>query len=116
MTPLGFDLDTSLFLSDRGDLLARAEVAHDLRLTQKLILEPRAEANFAARDVPAQGSGSGLSIVELGLRIRYAIRPEFAPYVGVNHERRFGDTARFARAAGGDRSDTRVVVGIRSWF
>ena len=116
VAPYGFDLDTTLFVSDRGDLTARAEAAHDLRLTQRLILEPRAEANFAAQDVPAQGIGSGLSSLELGLRLRYAIMPEFSPYVGVNYERRFGDTARLARAAGEDRSDTRIVIGIRTWF
>ncbi len=116
VAPYGFDLDTTLFLSDRGGLMARAEVAHDLRLTQQLILEPRAEANLAAQDDPAQRLGSGLSSVELGLRLRYAIKPEFAPYVGVNYERRFGDTARFARAAGEDSSDTRIVIGLRTWF
>lgn len=44
------------------------------------------------------------------------IKPEFAPYVGVNYERRFGDTARFARAAGEDRGDTRLVIGLNTWF
>jgi copper resistance protein B len=116
VTPYGFDLDTALFLSDRGDLTARVEAAHDLRLTQRLILEPRAEANLAAQDVPAQRIGAGLSSLELGLRLRFAIKPELAPYVGVNYERRFGDTARFARAAGEDRGDTRIIVGVRTWF
>uniref|UniRef100_B0SXH2 Copper resistance B n=1 Tax=Caulobacter sp. (strain K31) TaxID=366602 RepID=B0SXH2_CAUSK len=116
VAPYGFDLNTALFLSDRGDLTVRAEAAHDLRLTQRLILEPRAEANLAAQDVPAQRIGAGLSSVELGLRLRYAITPEFAPYVGVNYERRFGETGRLAHAAGEDRADTRIVIGVRSWF
>lgn len=116
VAPYGFDLDTALFLSDQGDLTARVEAAHDLRLTQRLILEPRAEADLAAHDVPAQRIGAGLSSLELGLRLRYAIKPEFAPYVGVNYERRFGETASFANAAGEDRADTRLVIGIRSWF
>jgi len=116
VAPYGFELDNALFLSDHGDLTARAEAAHDLRLTQRLILEPRAEANFSGQDIPALRIGSGLSSIELGLRLRYAIKPEFAPYVGVNYQQRFGDTARFARAAGEDRSDFRVVVGLRSWF
>lgn len=114
--PYWFELDGSLFLSDRGDLTARVEAAYDLRLAQRLILEPRVEANLAAQDAPGQGIGSGLSSVELGLRLRYEIRPEVAPYVGVNYARRFGDTARLARAAGEDRADTRLVIGLRSWF
>jgi copper resistance protein B len=116
VAPYGFELDNALFLSDHGDLTARVEAAHDLRLTRRLILEPRAEANVSAQDIPAQRIGSGLSSVALGLRLRYAIQPEFAPYVGVNYQRRFGDTARFARAAGDDRDSAQVVVGIRSWF
>lgn len=116
VTPYGFDLEAALFLSDSGVLTARAEVAHDLRLTQQLILEPRAEADFNARDMPAERIGSGLSSVEAGLRLRYAIQAEFAPYVGVNYERRFGDTARFARAAGEDRGGARIVLGLRTWF
>jgi copper resistance protein B len=116
LAPYGFELDSAVFFSDRGDLTARAEVAYDLRLTQRLILEPRAEANLSAQDVPALRIGSGLSSLELGLRLRYAIQPELAPYIGVNHEQRFGDTARLAEATGEDRSETRLVIGIRSWF
>lgn len=116
VAPYGFDLDSALFLSDRGDLTARVEAAHDLRLTQRLILEPRAEVNLSAQEVPALRIGSGLSSVELGLRLRYQVQPEFAPYIGVNYERRFGDTARLARGAGDDRADARFIVGIRSWF
>ena len=116
VAPYGFELDNALFVSDHGDVTARLEAAHDLRLTQRLILEPRAEANFSAQNVPALRIGSGLSSVELGLRLRYAIKAEFAPYIGVNYQRRFGDTARFARAAGEDDGDARVVIGVRSWF
>ncbi|MBI1198890.1 MAG: copper resistance protein B [Phenylobacterium sp.] len=116
VAPYWFDVEATAFLSDKGDLLARLEGSYDLRLTQRLILEPRAEANLAAQDVPATGVGSGLSDLELGLRLRYAIQPEFAPYVGINWERSFGDTADFARAAGRGVEQTRFVVGLRAWF
>jgi copper resistance protein B len=116
LAPYGFDVETALFLSNRGDFSARVEASTDLRLTQRLILEPRAEANLAARDDRAAGVGSGLSDIELGLRLRYAVRPEFAPYVGVNWSRAFGDTADFARADGRDVEQTRLVIGLRAWF
>jgi copper resistance protein B len=116
VAPYWFELNSALFLSNRGDLTARVEAAYDLRLTQRLSLEPRAEANLAAQDVPDQRIGFGLSRLELGLRLRYAIRPEFAPYIGVNYEQCFGNTARFARAVGEDRTDTRAVIGLRAWF
>ena len=105
-----------LYLSTRGDLLARTEASSDLRLTQRLILQPRAELNFAARDMPRQETGSGLSKAELGLRLRYEIRREFAPYVGVTWERAYGRTADFARTGGRKVTTTGVVAGIRGWF
>ncbi|MBX3486180.1 copper resistance protein B, partial [Phenylobacterium sp.] len=116
LAPYWFDVEAHAFLSDKGDLTARLEGAYDLRLTQRLILEPRAEAKLAAQDVPALGVGAGLSDIELGLRLRYAVTPEFAPYVGVIWSRKLGDTADFARAAGDDPDDTRLVVGLRAWF
>ena len=66
--------------------------------------------------MPEIGVGSGLSTAELGARLRYEVRPEFAPYVGVEYERAFNDTARFARAAGEDVGGWNLVVGLRTWF
>lgn len=116
LLPYWIHAQGGLYLSTKGDLLARAEGSYDLRLTQRLILQPRAELNFAARDMPRQETGSGLSKAELGLRLRYEIRREFAPYVGVTWERAYGRTADFARAGGHEVTSTGVVVGIRGWF
>jgi len=116
LAPYWFEVNAHAFVSDKGDVTARLEGSYDLRVTQRLILEPRAELNLAAQDVRELGVGSGLSSGEFGLRLRYAFRPEFAPYVGLLHEARFGRTADFARAAGAGAHDTRVVVGLRAWF
>ncbi|TAJ71727.1 MAG: copper resistance protein B [Phenylobacterium sp.] len=116
LLPYWFEAEGALFLSNKGELLGRAEGTYDFRLAQRLVLQPRAELNFSAADIPSRGVGSGLSDVEAGLRLRYEIRREFAPYVGVVWSRKVGDTARFARAAGEDASDTRFVVGLRAWF
>jgi len=116
LAPYWWDVEGALFLSTKGDLSARFEVSHDLRLTNRLILEPSAELHLASQDDPRSGQGSGLTDAELGLRLRYEIRREFAPYVGVHYERKFGDTADYARAAGEDAEETRVVVGLKSWF
>src|SRR3546814_19554915 len=75
-----------------------------------------AEANFARQDVPETGIGSGLSDFELGLRLRYEIVKEFAPYVGVDWARQVGDTARFARTAGEDAASVSLVLGVRLGF
>jgi copper resistance protein B len=116
LAPYWFEVEGALFLSDKGDVLGRLEGYYDQRITQRLILQPRAELNLAAQDVPENGIGSGLSDVELGLRLRYEISRQFAPYVGVSWDRKLGDTADFARAAGEDPSSTSFVFGIRTWF
>ncbi|RJF93799.1 copper resistance protein B [Sphingomonas cavernae] len=116
LAPYWFEVEGALFLSDKGDVLGRLEGYYDQRITQRWILQPRAELNFAAQDVPETGIGSGLSDVELGLRLRYEIAREFAPYIGVSWDRRIGDTARFARAAGDDVEATSFVMGVRAWF
>lgn len=116
IAPYWIELDVALFLSDKGDLLGRIEGYYDQRLTQRLILQPRVELNLSAQDAPEQGLGSGLSNAEFGLRLRYEATREFAPYFGISHERKIGDTARFARAAGEDVRSTGFVLGIRAWF
>jgi copper resistance protein B len=116
LAPYWFEVGAALFVSDRGDLSARLEADYDLRLTQRLILEPRLELNLSASDVPELGLGSGLTDAELGLRLRYAVTPDLSPYVGVVHEETFGRTADFAAAHGEETRDTRLVVGLRAWF
>jgi copper resistance protein B len=116
LAPGMFEVEGALFLSNKGDVLGRLEGYYDQRITQRFVLQPRVEANFAAQDVPENRIGSGLSNIELGLRLRYEVKREFAPYIGVSWDRRVGDTARFARAAGEDASNTSFVAGIRIWF
>jgi len=116
LAPSFFDVEGALFLSNKGELLARLEGYYDQRITQRLILQPSAEINFAAQDIPEIGIGSGLSDAEIGLRLRYDIRREFAPYVGVQYSRAFGDTRRFRRAAGADVGGWSLMTGIRWWF
>jgi copper resistance protein B len=116
LAPYWFEVSAQAFLSNRGDAHLRLEGSYDQRISQRLILQPAAEINVAAQDVPELGIGSGVSDVELGLRLRYEFAREFAPYVGVNWERKLGDTARFARADGERASATSLVMGVRFWF
>jgi copper resistance protein B len=116
LLPYWFDVEGAAFLSNKGELLGRLEGSYDLRMTNRLILQPRAELNFAAQDTAATRTGSGLSNAELGLRLRYEIRREFAPYIGVSWDRRFGKTADYARALREDVVDKSVVFGVRAFF
>ena len=114
--PYWFDVEGALFVSEHGDAFARLEGSYDVRFTQRLILQPRLEVTLAAQDVPDSEIGSGFSSAELGLRLRYDIRREFAPYLGVNYERSFGRTADLVRATGGEVEETTIVLGLRAWF
>ncbi|MDZ7628729.1 MAG: copper resistance protein B [Parvularculaceae bacterium] len=116
LAPYWFEIDAALFVSGEGDVSARFEAEYDLLLTQRLILQPRTELNFAVQEVEEVGVGSGLSTAEIGLRLRYEIRRQFAPYVGVNWERRVGETAALARADGATIGAVSLVGGLRLWL
>lgn len=116
LTPYLFEVDSALFVSGEGDVSARLEAEYELLLTQRLILQPRTELNFEFQDVPEYGLGSGLSTAEVGARLRYEVKREFAPYVGVSWERAVGDTADFARDAGEEPGSVSFVAGVRIWF
>ena len=116
LAPYMFHVDGALFLSDRGKLTARIEAEYDQKITQRLILQPRIEAEFAAQDIPAREIGAGITKIEPGLRLRYEIVPEFAPYIGLEYEAKTGETADIARLAGEDPDGLKIAVGLRAWF
>ena len=116
LAPYMLHVDAAAFLSDRGDLTARIEAEYDQKITQSLILQPRIELEAAAQDISVRGLGRGLTKIEPGVRLRYEIAPEFAPYLGIEYESKLGRTADFARAAGEDPDALRVLVGVRAWF
>lgn len=116
LAPYWFEVDGAVFLSEEGDLSARLEAEYEFLLTQRLVLQPRTELNFAAEDVPELETGAGLSTAELGLRLRYEFDRQFAPYVGVNWKASTGETADYTRARGEDTETLSFVTGIRVWF
>ena len=116
LAPYWFEVEGALFLSNKGDILGRLEGYYDQRITQRLILQPRVELNFAAQNVPENRIGVGLSDVELGLRLRYEISRKFAPYVGVSYEAKTGRTASYARVEGKKTTSGSLVAGVHFWF
>jgi copper resistance protein B len=116
LAPYWFDVEGQLLLSDKGDFHARIEGSYDLRLTNRLILQPAVELDAAFQDVPELGIGAGFERIETGARLRYQVTRQFAPYVGVHWERKLGETATRARAAGEAASAVSAVFGVRAWF
>lgn len=116
LAPYWFELEPSLFISENGDVIAQMIASYDLLFTQKWILQPRLDVNAAFQEVRALGLGTGVNDMQLGLRLRYEVRREFAPYLGVVWWQQFGSTADFTRADGGRTQDLRVVLGFRAWW
>ena len=116
LAPYMFDVDLALFIGEEERSAARIDAEYEYLFTQRLILSPEAEINLYSQHDPELEIGAGISDVTLGLRLRYEIRREFAPYVGVQWNGLYGNTADFAKAAGGDTSESMWVAGIRAWF
>ncbi len=116
LAPYWFHVQADLYAGERGQIGTRLEAEYDIRLTNRLFLSPQAELHAYTRDDAATGIGNGLSELEAGVRLRYEIRREFAPYLGIQWTGSFGDTADIARAAGEPVRDTFVVAGLRFWF
>lgn len=116
LAPYWFEVGAAAFVSAEGDVTARAEAEYDLRLTQKLILQPAAELNFAAQDIPDLDIGAGLTDAMIGVRLRYEISRSFAPYVGVEWSGALGETRDIRESLGADTQSTYAVIGLRALF
>jgi copper resistance protein B len=116
LAPYWLELEATGYVSASGRTAARLRVDYELLFTQRLILQPELEANLYGKDDPLQRIGSGLSDVQFGLRLRYEIHRQFAPYIGVNWVRRIGTTAGYARQDRQPVLDRQIVAGLRLWF
>jgi len=116
ISPYWFNIEAMAYVGQSGRTAARVEAEYDLLLTQRLIVTPDLEINAYGKSDPARHLGSGVSNVELGLRLRYELTRQFAPYIGVDWNRRVGNTADTVRAAGEPALDHAIVAGFHFWF
>jgi copper resistance protein B len=116
LAPYRFNIEPTLFISNKGQVSARLTATYDVLLSQRLVLQPRLEINGAFQKDEAIGIAAGFNDVELGGRLRYEIRREFAPYIGVTWKEGIGTTHRLAVREGGDPSHVSFVAGVRLWF
>jgi copper resistance protein B len=116
LAPYRFDLEATAYVGESSRTALRVDASYDMLLTQRLVLEPRLEANFYGKDDLERGIGSGLADVTLALRLRYELKRELAPYIGVERVNEHGGTEDLTRSAGGDPSDSRVMMGLKFWF
>lgn len=116
LAPYWLDTEATIYVGAGGRTAARLRLEYDERLTRRWVLQPKIEFNLYGRDDPQRGTGSGLSDAELGVRLRYEIRRELAPYVGIVFRQRYGHAADFARAQGEAPHVLQFVVGLHAWF
>jgi copper resistance protein B len=116
LAPYWFEVGATAYVGDAGRVGLRVEVDYELSLTQRLILQPRVEIDAYGNDDPAARTGAGLSDAAFGLRLRYEIRREVAPYIGVEYSSLFAHSADFAREDNAGTRDTRWIVGLRLWY
>jgi copper resistance protein B len=116
LAPYWFNIEATFYVGEHGRTAVRLKTEYELLFTQRLILQPEGEANLSGGTDAARQLGSGLSNLDLGLRLRYEVRREFAPYIGVVWSRSFKGTADWVRASGGSAGDVQFVAGLRAWF
>ena len=116
LSPYRFEIEATAYIGASGRTHARFEVEYELLFTNRLVLQPLFEAELVGKSDPERGVGAGLSTTDLGFRLRYEIRREFAPYLGITWSNTWGKTADFAEAAGEDTGGARFVTGLRLWF
>jgi len=116
LAPYWFEMDITAYLGENGRSALSIETEYDILLTQKLILQPRIEAQAYGKDDIERGIGAGLAEAALGIRLRYELWRELAPYIGIEWAGKYGTTADIASDAGENPWQTRAIAGMRLWF
>ena len=116
LAPYKFEVSATGYVGEGGETAAIAEVEYEMLFTNRLIANWGLEANWFGQTDPEEVIGAGLSTVEGGVRLRYEITRQFAPYVGFEREWSFGKTSDLRGLSSHSRTDNRWVIGLRFLF
>jgi len=116
VAPYWLEIDSTLFIGEKEQVGFRFAAEYEWMITQRWVLSPEIEFNIHSKDEETRGVGSGLSNSQVGLRLRYEVRREFAPYIGINWNNKYGNTATYAKNEGEKVSSSQIVAGVRAWF
>ncbi len=116
LAPYKFEVDNSLYISEDDDVTFEFEAEYDVRITQRLVLQPRTELGFSFQDIPDRMLGSGLTDTSIDLRLRYEFKRELTPYAGIRYRFLVGETSDIAQAAGADGEELFFAAGLRFAF
>jgi copper resistance protein B len=116
LSPYWFEIELTGYAGAEGRTQARIDLDYELRLTNRWILQPRIDVSLAGKSDPERQLDAGLTMTDIGLRLRYELRRELAPYLGVMWRRKWQGTADLAEEAGESTGGPRVVAGLRAWW
>jgi copper resistance protein B len=116
LAPYWINVEATVYVGTAGTVATRFKAETDLRFTQRLILQPELELNAYARTDRARQQGAGLSPLDAGLRLRYEIRRELAPYLGLAWLQRWGESAQSLRDTGAAAGQLQWLLGVRFWY
>ena len=111
LAPYFFETRAALLIGEDGNIGLRLETEYEALLTQKLIASPTLSTKIYSKDTPEMDIGKGISNLTLGVRLRYEITREFAPYIGVEWQKSFGNTKAYHPL-----DEAYLTAGIRFWF
>jgi copper resistance protein B len=116
LAPYWIEVEATAYVGAGGRNHYRLELEHELRITNRLFLQPQLETEIYGKADPEHEFGAGLATLDTGLRLRYEFKREFAPYLGAVWYRKVGGTAELSEAAGHNIGGWRVAAGLRTWF
>lgn len=116
LAPFRIETGVALYAGAGGQAELRVDLQHELLLTNRLILQPQLELNAFGRDDAMRGEGAGLAETRAGLRLRYELSRQFAPYLGVEWTQACGATRDLRDAVGERAHEARTVAGLRFWY
>mgnify|MGYP000533359996 CR=1 FL=1 len=115
MAPYWIEMDATAYLGPEGHSALHLEVEYDLLLSQRLILQPKFALDFYGDSDLEAGHGKGLSKSKMGIRLRYEVSRQIAPYIGYERIHHHGEAADIFRVFNQHR-ENQFLAGLRFWF
>lgn len=114
--PYFIETQSHLTAMEDGVVQLSIEAEKEWMLTQHWIIVTEFSGNFYDQTDEEKEIGSGLSDTELSLRLHYSIKPDLAPYIGINWVNYWNDRKELVEAENSPTSDWAYTIGINFWF
>lgn len=109
LAPFFIDTKLDVLVDEDGDMGLRIQLEQELMLSQRWQLNTGLEINVYAQNDRTLDIESGVQKIELALRLAYGVTRQFAPYIGIVHERQ-------TSLSQPNEDVTWAVAGLSFWF